>query len=143
ARVAARWPEGGGVCACLEAIFTGARALARLPAGGGRQRVLNWALDRFTGEPIVVVSSPIAATPEPARALSGDAVSSGRARRRSLRASTAREDAVDDPLDDPLDDLFDVLPPPVFDDSDIAAAMAMRREQRIRAALSSFISACR
>jgi hypothetical protein len=133
--VDARAAEAADVTAELEAMITVARALARLPTRGGRQRVLNWALDRFTGEPIVVVSSPAAAPPDPALALPGDVELFGRAPRASLRASTM--------LDEPLDDLFEVLPPAVFDDGDIAAAMAMRRERRIRAALSSLISACR
>jgi hypothetical protein len=133
--VDARAAEAADVTAELEAMITVARALARLPNRGGRQRVLNWALDRFTGEPIVVVSSPSPAAPDPALTLPGDVELFGRASRGSLRASTT--------LDDPLDDLFEVLPPPVFDDGDIAAAVAMRRERRLRAALSSFVAACR
>jgi len=129
-----RAAEAADLTAELEAMITVARVLARLP-NRGRQRVLNWALDRFTGEPIVVVSSPSTATPDPALALPRGAELFGRAPRESLNASSAVEER--------LDDLFDVLPAPMFAEDDSAAPMAVRRARRIGVALCSGIAACR
>lgn len=132
-----RAAETAEVTAELEAMITIARALTRLPNHGGRQRVLNWALDRFSTDPVVTVSAPAAATappPDPSLTLPGATDLFGTSRR-ALRAA--------DSLDEPLDDLYDVLPPAVFDDDEIAEAFAARRARRIIGLVADVTATCR